>query len=291
MESFRSAVRPAQPTVATSALFSALVDDAGLFPPEQLDMAAAAARHRRDQAAASPVLSHRFVVPAARLSELQGTLTGRDRFAVSVIGPAESEPVEELLAVVAADGRLTLAGLESVLPQDWAARTDDLSAAIRLLPSTVPVFLEVPIRDDNDQVLDLLAGEGWSAKLRCGGVRSELFPTTEHLAITIRGCVGRAIPFKATAGLHHAVRYQDPTTGFTHHGFLNILLAVARAVDGAGQSTVVDVLQTSDPQALRHEVDSLPPTVRLRTREVFQSYGSCSTDDPLDDLTTLSLLT
>ena len=49
---------PAEPLTA---LTSALVDDAGLFPPEELDMASAIVRHRRDRAAGNPVLTHRFV--------------------------------------------------------------------------------------------------------------------------------------------------------------------------------------------------------------------------------------
>src|SRR5205085_6885486 len=55
-------------------LLAALVDDAGLFPPEQLPMAAALARHRADEAAGHPMLSHRFLCPASRLAELRAEL-------------------------------------------------------------------------------------------------------------------------------------------------------------------------------------------------------------------------
>lgn len=64
----------ASPAEPLTALTSALVDDAGLFPPEELDMASAVARHRRDRAAGSPVLTHRFVCPVARLGELRARL-------------------------------------------------------------------------------------------------------------------------------------------------------------------------------------------------------------------------
>ena len=46
-------------------LLSALVDDAGLFPPESLPMAAALARHRADEEAGHPMLSHRFLCPCS----------------------------------------------------------------------------------------------------------------------------------------------------------------------------------------------------------------------------------
>ena len=55
-------------------LLAGLVDDAGLFPPEQLPMAAALARHRADEAAGHPMLTHRFLCPASRLGELRAEL-------------------------------------------------------------------------------------------------------------------------------------------------------------------------------------------------------------------------
>ena len=48
----------------------------------------------------------------------------------------------------------------------------------------------------------------------------------------VRDAVARSVPFKCTAGLHQAVRHTGATTGFEHHGYLNILLATARAVGG-----------------------------------------------------------
>ena len=64
-----------------------------------------------------------------------------------------------------------------------------------------------------------------AAKFRTGGLAAELFPTPVELAAVICACRDRELPFKLTAGLHHAMRHTDPETGFTHHGFLNVLAA------------------------------------------------------------------
>jgi hypothetical protein len=65
-----------------------IVDDAGLFPPEELDMASAPVRHRSDQAISNPVFSQRFVCPAGRFDELHRQLDDGDRIQVIARGPA-----------------------------------------------------------------------------------------------------------------------------------------------------------------------------------------------------------
>jgi len=59
-------------------LLARLVDDAGLFPPEQLPMGEALARHWADEMSPSPgrsMLTHRFLCPASRLGELRAEPT------------------------------------------------------------------------------------------------------------------------------------------------------------------------------------------------------------------------
>ena len=55
------------------------------------------------------------------------------------------------------------------------------------------------------------------------------FPSPEELAGFLWACAEAAVNFKATAGLHGAVRHRDERTGFVHHGFLNLVLGTARA--------------------------------------------------------------
>jgi len=46
-----------------------------------------------------------------------------------------------------------------------------------------------------------------------------------ELAAFVHACWVRTVPFKATAGLHRAVRAVDERDGLVHHGFLNLLVA------------------------------------------------------------------
>jgi hypothetical protein len=123
-------------------------------------------------------------------------------------------------------------------------------------------------------------------KFRTGGLAAELFPTPVELAAVICACRDRQLPFKLTAGLHHALRNTDPETGFVHHGFLNVLVAVAAAVDGGEVSEVAEVLAGTDPVPLIEAARAR----RDRPRPLWVGFGSCSVVEPLTDLVRLGVI-
>lgn len=260
-------------------LFSRLVDDAGLFPPEELPMAAALTRHREDAANSSLVLTGRFLCAAARLPELLDHLAPDDHLALGLIVPLDHASLDHSLATIDAEPRIELAVLEGP--------AKDLDA-LPSIPDGVPCHVETP-RGDLAAV-ERVGAAGYGVKVRCGGVRAELFPSADELGAFIATCVRAGAPFKATAGLHHALPYRDAQTGFTHHGFLNLLLATCRAVDGASEARVVDVIASTDRDALVAEAQSVDDDLARRARRMFVAYGSCSTREPIDDLTELGLL-
>ena len=138
----------------------------------------------------------------------------------------------------------------------------------------------MPRDERRTAVLDAIAAAGVRAKFRTGGIRADLYPSEAELAASIRAAVERDIAFKATAGLHHAIRNTDPHTGFEQHGFLNLLLAAA---DPANAETLLAVRDRGEIAA---RVRDLDPAVRAR----FVSYGTCSVLDPVTDLIDLHLL-
>ena len=260
-------------------LFAALVDDAGLFPPEELPMAAALARHREDATAGSPVLTGRFLCTAARLPELLDHLAQDDHLVLGLIVPLDQASLDQSMAAIDGEPRIELAVVEGP--------AKDLDA-LPTIPDGVPCHVETP-RGDLAAV-ERVGAVGYGVKVRCGGVRAELFPSADELGAFIAICVRAGVPFKATAGLHHALPYRDAQTGFTHHGFLNLLLATCRAVDGASEAKVVDVIASTDRDTLVAEAQSVDEDLARHARRLFVAYGSCSTREPIDDLTELGLL-
>ena len=277
-------------SVGTVPLCAALVDDAGLFPPEKLPMDAAVARHRGDEAAAHPVLTQRFLCPASLLDDLRAQLGSGERWRIGLIVDVPLADLGGVLAVVDGDERLALETVELRLPPgEPRAAVEEILTTVGPRGTAVCVELS-PIAAGWEDALAAVAERGLTAKVRCGGIEAHLFPTAAQLAAFVTAAARAGVPFKATAGLHHAVRYRDPNTGFDHHGFLNILVATARAVDGADPADVEAALLVDDGPQLAAAARDLAPATVDRTRDRFLAYGSCSTSEPVEDLAALGLV-
>ncbi|CAN5921748.1 hypothetical protein BH23ACT10_BH23ACT10_14820 [soil metagenome] len=270
-------------------LFADLVDDAGLFPPERLPMPAAVERHRIDVAADHPVLTQRFLCPASQLGPLRSQLRPDETVRVGLIADTGLAGLPTTLAELAAAPALQLETVEIALPA-----ADLVEAAHAHMPPLTAVdarvFVELPRTSGWRDALEIVAEARLGAKVRCGGVHAELFPSRAELASFAVAVTVLGVPFKATAGLHHAVRYRDPQTGFDHHGFLNLLVAVCRAVQRADAVDVEAALAIDDANVLAAEARAVADPVARDARRALVAYGSCSTAGPIADLTGLALI-
>ena len=263
------------------ALFRGLVDDAALFPPGNAPMARAVAEHRHHRVAPYADLVGRFLCPESRLAELAAAagLDVSDGYAAAVGLPRigliadQGLPARSTLTVEAVEIPLTMGEDLNIAIRDIAVHTAGTTA-----------FVEIPRVPGWRGAVEACAAAGLGAKLRTGGLIAGAFPTESETADFIGACVEHGVPFKCTAGLHHAVRHTAPDTGFEHHGFLNILVATAEA--GAG-GDVAGALAERDGTVLASAcagIDAGP------VRDAFVAYGSCSVAEPLTDLIALGLL-
>ena len=270
-------------------LFRHLIDDAALFPPGNAPMDTAVPAHLALRTGPLSDLVGPFLCPASRIPELRAALPEDRSLAVGVIVDTGVDSVTEALAGAHTDDRLRTVMLEVPVPagSDLAAGAARVLEQVERSVPEVRLHVELPRSAGWREALDVLAGAGRGAKFRTGGLTQELFPSDAELAAFVLACRERAVPFKCTAGLHHAVRYTDPDTGFRHHGVLNILVATARAVTS---SRVEQALAEDRPDALAAEAAAIDPATAAATRALFASYGSCSVDEPVTDLRALGLL-
>jgi hypothetical protein len=281
-------------------LLHGLLDDASLFPPASLSMAAAIAAHARHATAWYSDLTGPFVCAETRLAELGTVLTatGTTGIELSLVVTAGAPAVGAALDAVLADPRIRLRAIE--VP---AARGEDLARAITQVATALdnsPLaatagYIEYPLGAIADQatagqLLAITDHRGYRPKLRTGGVTAEAFPDEHILAAALAQLAERRIPFKCTAGLHHAVRHTGTGTGFEHHGFLNVLLAVGAALSDAPVTEIAAALAQRDPATVAAQVGALDPEAAAEIRSLFTSFGTCSTDEPVADLVGLGLL-
>lgn len=273
-------------------LFDGLLDDAAVFPPGNLPLAEAVPAHLEHRRAPYAALVGAFVVAAADLDALADATRELDEgaLAVSLTVPAP-DAVEAALRRAAGVRGVRLVGIEVAVPAAVAAgtvvRTLDGALGDAVGDRDLRVFVELPRDERRDRLVEKLSDSPYLAKLRTGGVRADLHPGEAELAAAVSGLVAAGVPFKATAGLHHAVRATDPATGFEQHGFLNLLAATAAARGGADCRDVADVLAQREEAAVVAAVRGADPAVR----ELFCSFGTCSVVDPVADLARLGLLT
>ncbi|MFD8497194.1 hypothetical protein [Amycolatopsis sp. NPDC059657] len=259
------------------AVFAGLCDDAAVFPPGLAPLPDAIAAHDMYRKAWYTDLVGPLVLAAPSLGGLGELLTPRESplpIAVTLPGgPAQLAGVLDNAKALPVE----LRALEIAVPDGMGP--DEVLEAVTA--ATAPVYLEIPRDHRRFPLLRALAGTGHRAKFRTGGVRADLYPDEAELAAAIRAAVDAGVPFKATAGLHHAVRNTDPETGFEQHGFLNLLLAAG------DPARAEELLAERDGDVVAARVSELDPGL-VRAR--FTSFGTCSVNDPLTELAGLGLL-
>ncbi len=268
-------------------LYAGLVDDASLLPPSPVGLADAVAKHHEHATAWYRGLLGSLLIPAS----VVGT-AAVPRLSAGLIGdvPAASLPatveklrasgvvVQHIEAAVARRGEDPQPGLASLC--SFAATQAGL-----------PLYAEIPLSWGLLSALDGVAearsgGLPIAPKFRVGGLAAELFPTPVELAAVICACRDRELPFKLAAGLRHATRHTDPETGFTHHGFLNVLVATVIAAGGGEVAEVAEVL------AATHPVPLVEPARAHRNgpRPLFVGFGAANVVEPLTELVRLGLI-
>tara|TARA_R110002124_G_scaffold246052_2_gene411147 strand:- start:8597 stop:9589 length:993 start_codon:yes stop_codon:yes gene_type:complete len=137
-------------------------------------------------------------------------------------------------------------------------------------------------------------------KIRCGGVEAFQFPPIDYLAHAIHSSVQKKIPLKFTAGLHHPVRHYNSTVSTKMHGFLNVFGATLLCHHkGLSKAEVRNMLEDenpnnfifSDAQFIWKDYSIASDEIQLLRSHYVTSFGSCSFDEPVEDLQELTLLT
>jgi hypothetical protein len=308
------------------ALLAHSIDYAGLFPPASLDLETALRNFASYVRSDDAWMLSTFVLPIAKFADAAWFLSEFNEkypLRISALGPKtmnETDFSEELKNVakgieqLAETGSVRVEQLEKPLPihfdEKTFARVNETvgaAASFSLKPSgpgsSLPNFWEAPAADA-ERAISFLAEQNTKRtrplgfKLRSGGVTPDAFPTSEEIAHALIASAKHKVPIKFTAGLHHPVRMFRDEVGAKMHGFLNVLGAGVLGIEHQwSEDQTIATLEDEDaaafaftPETFRWRDFEIDASAIKKHRALITSFGSCSFDEPREDLRSLGLL-
>ncbi len=288
-------------------LLEGALDYAGLFPPASLGMAEAVRSWAAYSRSENRSLLGRFVVPVARLAELSRAADApllRDPegvWDVSVIGAGD--PREDTQRIADAEARhggggpsLSVRSIEQKV--ESVTEIQDVAGAYHDAGGRT-LYLEIDAgARDLDAMVGAVAAAGACAKIRTGGTAATAFPSAAAVARFVCACSDASVAFKATAGLHHALRGEHSMDGAggpcaTMHGFVNLFVGAvlfdARRIDESELGTVLeerswDAFDLADDSVRWRDRGAGPDEIRRARTRLLHSFGTCSCEDPVREL-------
>ncbi|WP_048601762.1 hypothetical protein [Rubeoparvulum massiliense] len=301
------------------AFLSHLIDYAGLFPPANLELDAAIQNHFKYVTSEDSWILGPFIIPITKIHELQAyadLYKDHQVLRLSVVGRKSGTEAECLLQL-----QEDLEQIQYFMnqQQDWV-KVETLEVPLPpIVPSQyllqkmmdgakrigVNLFCEVAFleRDDWHQYLtnsieaithfNATHHEPLGVKIRTGGIKAEMIPSTKQVAQGISLCSQRKLPLKFTAGLHHPIRMYRDEVHAEMHGFLNIFMASMLAYHYSLDADVIEdiISDERDDHFVIHddhlawkELHLTSQEVRALRNQFVRSFGSCSFDEPRDEL-------
>ncbi len=317
-----------KPVISLKNFCSKMIDYAGLFPPASLELPQAFHNYVFYSQGEYKWMLGKFIIPAKRLNELGRVLDDMEvetKVSLSLLG-SSSENISEFNNCFNEDikaindfkskygNSVSIDAFELRLPSDLFKLEENdemldliinISSQLEgLLGKTVPVFYEVTLTKEYEaeiiRTVETIAAlnKECGYKLRTGGTEASAFPEPEVIAFAIMTCCEFDVPMKCTAGLHHPVRHFNSEVSAVMHGFLNVFAAGIMAyTNNLDEAELLEVLNEEDPFEFAfsesgftwNEIEVSNAEIKGSREGFMLSYGSCSFDEPVEDLKTMEL--
>lgn len=297
------------------ALLERSIDYAGMFPPCSLALGPVLKNQSQYVRSSDSWMLNAFVLPIAKFEAAAASLSQFERqypLRISALGPktesandfgsALKMTMETIRSFAARHGDIvSISQLEMSLP---AEISDDLLAEAQSIIGELDVFWETPAGDAAQTIASLAVHHAntlartFGYKLRTGGVTADAFPSSQQIARALVESAKREVPIKFTAGLHHPVRQFRDEVKTKMHGFLNVLGAGVLAAEHRwDEMQTAEMLKDEDASSFSFDDESfawrewkIDTKQIVERRKLVTSFGSCSFDEPREDLRALKFL-
>ena len=318
-----------KPILSLKIFTEKLIDYAGLFPPASLSLAQAFHNYIFYIQGEYKWMLNKFIIPAKKLGELSELISEmriNNQIPFSVLGTSGetisdfnknlSNDIKNIIEFKNKNGELVNVDVFEVRPPKEVLEEEnnddmlDLMIGVsteleKAIGKSIPIFYEAALADDYESIIIRVAetiaslDNNCGFKLRTGGTDALAFPKPEQIAFAIMTCCEFNVPMKCTAGLHHPIRHFNESVSAYMHGFFNVfgggILAYTNNLD---EMELLDILNDEDPYEFVFKEDGfewneiqVSNSQIKEVREKFMiSYGSCSFDEPIEDLITMEML-
>ncbi len=300
------------------ALLTHSIDYAGMFPPCSLALEPALQNQAQYVHDPDAWMLNTFVLPVEKFDAAVENLSLFERehpLRISALGMRTANRDEFLAALEIATEKIrsfsaehvdfvSVRQLEMPLSQDVDLGLLAIMRSI-LKSLELQVFWETPI-NSAEEAIALVAeynsqtgAAEFGYKLRTGGVTADAFPTSQEIARALVAAARQRVPIKFTAGLHHPIRQFRDEVKTKMHGFLNVLGAAVLAAESQwDEQQTSEMLEDENSDSFSFHGDFFTwrewkiATDQIKARrELVTSFGSCSFDEPREDLRALNLPT
>ena len=297
------------------ALLAGSIDYAGMFPPCSLDLQAALQSQSYYVRSPDAWMLGAFILSVDQFSAAKEHLSQFDPehpLHVSALAPKTKNVAafrDALVETVAAIrwfsasnvDLISINQLEMALPPGVDS---NVLKDVREAVGNLTTFWEMPA-DTAERTIDLLAESNSNTndqplgyKLRTGGVTADAFPSCAQVAKALVVPAKHQVPIKFTAGLHHPIRQFREEVQTKMHGFLNVLGAAVLAAEHKwDEQQTSRMLEDEDKDSFCFDDEFFAwrewriDVKRIEARRRFvTSFGSCSFDEPREDLRALGFL-
>ena len=305
-----------EPSASLQHFLDKLIDYAGLFPPAKLEIQPSLKNYAEHIHSTDRWIMSQFIIPVSRLHAIPSDVMEKYSevfpLSLSLISPDICNEIDIATQILEKYENLTIfTGHESRISvlSTFSQHLLDIHQLRKNQNLDFVSFYEVEPSDNwvsqmNEAVskISIFNAEyetNIGFKLRCGGVEAYMFPSAEDIAHAILACREAGVPMKFTAGLHHPVRHYSESVKTKMYGFFNIFIGGMIAHKfSLGIDTIITALLDDNPENFTFDENGLSWKkysisnfeIQKYRQESFISYGSCSFDEPREDLQKLGLL-
>lgn len=270
------------------AFHHSIIDYAGLFPPASLNLEQAVSDYLNYLSHEDQWMLGAFILPANKISALSNLLKSiptSNPIPISLISSDLEKDIHEFHKFASdTDHEIHLSSIE--IKEEH----------FKLHPSKNITYIEPTDLNNLTDILNIAQVNNLGIKLRCGGVKPSMIPSSLTVASVIENCTSRAIPMKFTAGLHHPFRHHSDAHSTMLHGFINIFAAtILSRKQQLNHSQINEILEDQCSKSFIFNEHGLTwNNLNISTEDIenlrqtqAHSYGSCSFTEPRQDLTDL----